>query len=117
MCPFFPQKKDVKPNSYIVRANIWNRSYPAGGNYWSGYTSGDLHSGPYQNETGSDGIANLPYIMGGGPNVDRYPLVTPYISIDLNGDGIVNIHDLFIDGRFDVISLLFRSIMTMPLFN
>jgi len=51
-----------------------------GGNYWSDYTGLDLYSGPNQNETGSDGIGDTPYII---PNYwgddtgdqDNYPLV------------------------------------------
>jgi parallel beta-helix repeat protein len=60
--------------------NYWNNGYPSGGNYWSDYTGVDLLSGPYQNETGSDGIGDTPYIIDGN-NQDNYPLVHPYGSI------------------------------------
>ncbi|UCE16098.1 MAG: right-handed parallel beta-helix repeat-containing protein [Candidatus Bathyarchaeota archaeon] len=53
-------------------ANFWDDGYPSGGNYWSDYTGSDLHSGPYQNETGSDGIGDLPYVIDGN-NEDMYP--------------------------------------------
>jgi len=55
-------------------ANVWDSGYPSGGNYWNDYADADLHSGPYQNETGSDGIRDNPYDIDEN-NVDRYPLV------------------------------------------
>jgi len=54
--------------------NYWDDGYPSGGNYWSDYTSIDLYNGPHQNETGSDGIGDTPYIID-EYNQDRYPLV------------------------------------------
>jgi parallel beta-helix repeat protein len=58
--------------------NIWDQGYPAGGNYWSDYTEADLNRGPYQNETGVDGIGDTPYIIDQS-NVDHYPLTAPLI--------------------------------------
>jgi parallel beta-helix repeat protein len=50
--------------------NFWNTSYPSGGNYWSPQYSGtDIYSGVHQNETGSDGIGDTPYVQ------DYYPLI------------------------------------------
>jgi len=57
--------------------NTWDDGYPSGGNYWSDYTDVDLYSGPYQNETGSDGIWDHPYVIDAN-NTDRYPLVNPW---------------------------------------
>jgi len=59
--------------------NAWDYGYPSGGNYWSDYTGTDLFSGPYQNETGSDGIGDSPYVID-SDNKDRYPLMSPYLS-------------------------------------
>jgi hypothetical protein len=56
--------------------SFWNDSYPSGGNYWSAYGSVDTYSGFFQNETGSDGIADSQYIMDGN-NRDYYPLMGP----------------------------------------
>jgi parallel beta-helix repeat protein len=65
-------------NSIQVRTslsmNVWNYGYPSGGNYWSNYTGIDLHSGPYQNVTGSDGIGDTPYAIDSN-NTDHYPLM------------------------------------------
>ncbi len=58
-------------------SNIWDNGYPAGGNYWSNHISTDICSGPSQNEDGSDGILDEPYVIDGS-NVDNYPLATPY---------------------------------------
>lgn len=62
---------------YKVSGNIWDDGYPSGGNYWSKYNGTDLRSGPYQNETGSDGIGDTPYAINIF-DVDKYPLVHPY---------------------------------------
>ena len=71
-------------NSEQVRSdestNVWDDGYPSGGNYWSDYNGTDLYSGPYQNETGCDGIGDTPYIIN-GTNQDNYPLIHPYGSI------------------------------------
>ena len=61
--------------------NVWDDGYPSGGNYWSNYTDVDQYSGPYQNETGSDGIGDAPYVID-AENKDRYPLINPYILSD-----------------------------------
>jgi parallel beta-helix repeat protein len=60
--------------------DVWDDGYPSGGNYWSDYNGTDLYRGPYQNETGSDGTGDTPYIID-ADNRDRYPLMTPYIGI------------------------------------
>jgi len=57
--------------------NTWDDGYPSGGNYWSDYSDVDLYSGPYQNETGSDGIWDHPYVIDEN-NQDRYPFVNPW---------------------------------------
>jgi parallel beta-helix repeat protein len=58
-------------------ANSWDDGYPSGGNYWSGFSNVDVKSGPYQNDTGSDGIVDTPHVMDAN-NTDRYPLVHPW---------------------------------------
>ena len=59
---------------------VWDSGYPSGGNYWSDYTDLDQYSGPYQNETGSDGIWDNPYFIDEN-NRDNYPLIHLYGSI------------------------------------
>jgi len=56
---------------------VWDDGYPSGGNYWGDYNGTDLYSGSCQNETGSDGIGDIPYIIDGS-NRDDYPLMKPY---------------------------------------
>lgn len=87
-------------NTYHVETwgsfnDVWDVGYPSGGNYWSGYKGEDLYSGPYQNQTGSDGIGDTPYVINEN-NVDRYPLIFPpkILATDLNGDGKVDILDV-----------------------
>jgi parallel beta-helix repeat protein len=67
----------VQVHISVSRYSIWDDGYPSGGNYWSDYTDVDLYSGPYQNETGSDGIWDHPYVIDAN-NKDRYPLVNPW---------------------------------------
>jgi parallel beta-helix repeat protein len=56
---------------------MWDDGYPSGGNYWSDYTGADSYSGPYQNETGNDGIGDTPYVIDAN-NMDNYPLMKPW---------------------------------------
>jgi len=65
------------PFIYKVSGNVWDDGYPSGGNYWSWYNGTDLFSGTCQDETGSDGIGDTPYIIGVS-DADRYPLMHPW---------------------------------------
>lgn len=56
---------------------IWDDGYPNGGNYWSDYNAIDEYSGPDQNEPGSDGIADQPWVIDSNKH-DRYPLAAPF---------------------------------------
>ena len=67
------QQVHILPSGYF---NIWDNGYPSGGNYWSDYNGIDFYSGPYQNETGSDGIGDIPYVIGEN-NQDNYPFMEP----------------------------------------
>jgi parallel beta-helix repeat protein len=82
---------------YIDSQNSLDNGYPSGGNYWSDYAGVDVYSGPYQNETGSDGLGDAPYVIDAN-NTDNYPLMKPYslphaIAGDINDDRIVDIYD------------------------
>ncbi len=57
--------------------NFWDDDYPSGGNYWSDYIDVDQYSGSYQNETGSDGIWDHPYIIDEN-NQDNYPIAPEF---------------------------------------
>jgi parallel beta-helix repeat protein len=56
--------------------NIWDDGV-SGGNYWSDYTGVDEKSGPNQDQPGSDGIGDTPYIIDYN-NRDDYPLMEPW---------------------------------------
>jgi hypothetical protein len=58
--------------------NFWDFGYPAGGNYWSDYAGLDVKNGSNQDQLGSDGIGDTPYIIYEN-NKDNYPLM-PYGS-------------------------------------
>jgi len=84
--------------------NTWDNGYPSGGNYWSDYADRDLYDGPYQNETGYDGIWDHPYVID-GDNQDNYPLVTNFwywsnpLLGDLNFDRKVDMQDIYMVAR------------------
>jgi len=65
-----------RATGFGVPANIWNATYPTGGNYWSDYTYDDAKSGVYQNETGSDGVGDEPCELYLGAS-DHYPIMGP----------------------------------------
>ena len=62
--------------------NVWDNGYPSGGNYWSDYDGTDLYSGPYQNQSASDGICDTPYVIDAN-NMDNYPLMNPWSPPDI----------------------------------
>ncbi|KPV64194.1 MAG: Periplasmic copper-binding protein (NosD) [Candidatus Bathyarchaeota archaeon BA2] len=73
--------------------NTWDDGYPSGGNYWSDYTGVDYYSGPNQDQPGSDGIGDTPYIID-EYNIDHYPLMKPwkpwsYVFTDSYGRGTI----------------------------
>jgi parallel beta-helix repeat protein len=93
--------------------NVWDDGYPSGGNYWSGFNPIDMYHGLYQNETGSDGIGDNPYVINAN-NTDRYSLVFPYGYVptpDLNGDGVIDVLD------FGKVALAFGSVPGLHIWN
>jgi parallel beta-helix repeat protein len=57
-------------------SNAWDNGYPKGGNYWSNHHGRDIYKGSHQNITGSDGIADNPYVIDAN-NIDRFPYMDP----------------------------------------
>jgi parallel beta-helix repeat protein len=56
--------------------NLWNDSYPSGGNYWSDYIGLDNMKGPLQDIPGSDGIGDTNHTID-PDSLDHYPLILP----------------------------------------
>jgi len=54
--------------------NQWYAAYPEGGNFWGDYLGSDEMSGPGQNISGSDGFADLPYVINERAR-DVYPIM------------------------------------------
>jgi len=58
--------------------NQWDDGYPVGGNYWADYAGTDQFSGPLQDQPGSDGLGDTPYVLSIYSDAeDRYPLMQP----------------------------------------
>jgi parallel beta-helix repeat protein len=73
-------------------SNTWDDGYPSGGNYWSNYDGIDLNSGPYQNETGNDGIGDEPYLgILDENNQDNYPLMGMFSNFNTSLGYYVNV--------------------------
>ncbi len=58
----------------------WDNGYPSGGNFWSDYNGTDNKSGPNQDQPGSDGIGDTPYVID-GDSQDRYPLMNSSVMV------------------------------------
>jgi parallel beta-helix repeat protein len=69
-------------NAYDDGTNVWDDGYTSGGNYWDDYQGIDQMHGLLQNQIGSDGIGDTPYMIPSGINKDRYPLMEPYTGSD-----------------------------------
>ena len=80
---FVDNTEQVKVWVWEESVNIWDNGYPSGGNYWSDYKDVDEKSGPYQNETGSDGIWDHPHMICEN-NVDHYPFVKPFTKFKVS---------------------------------
>jgi len=73
---------------YSSNTHIWDDGYPSGGNYWSDYTGVDLKNGSKQDQLGSDGIGDTPYIID-ADNRDRYPLIDQFVMPTEETDVVV----------------------------
>jgi parallel beta-helix repeat protein len=58
--------------------NTWSDGYYSGGNYWSDHNGTDVCWGPNQNNTGTDGVADMSYMISENPgDEDMYPFMLP----------------------------------------
>ena len=75
---FINNKYSVFGSEDATSVTQWDNGYPSGGNHWSNYDGVDIYSGVYQNETGSDGIGDTPYVFVVENETlftDKYPLM------------------------------------------
>jgi parallel beta-helix repeat protein len=74
---------NTRPATCDETENRWDGGYPIGGNFWGAEDLMDERSGPDQDRSGSDGIADTPILV---PlvNIDRYPLIAP---LEADGTG------------------------------
>jgi len=66
---------------FPVSINMWDNNYTSGGNYWHTYNGTDFYTGPFKNETGSDGIGDKSFSVYEN-NTDNYPLTGSYSSFN-----------------------------------
>ena len=89
--------------------NVWDDSYPSGGNYWSDYADVDLSNGPDQNETGSDGIGDTAYVIDAN-NRDNYPLMGMFYDFSVTSEYNVQTicNSTISDFQFNGTSIIFN---------
>jgi parallel beta-helix repeat protein len=89
-------------------SDTFDKGYPSCGNFWASHNLTDVMKGKYQNESGSDHIADNVYHVTSNNTleVDHYPLNITYLSYgdsvlvkylnlsDVNDDGVVNMRDI-----------------------
>jgi hypothetical protein len=80
-----PYAPNAKPSN-----NSWDDGYPSGGNYWSDDNNTDLHSRSHQNQTGSDGIGDIGYVIDEN-NTDHYPLMGMFSSFNTSSGYVVDV--------------------------
>jgi parallel beta-helix repeat protein len=75
---FIENKEQVRAY-FGTEENTFDAGYPSGGNFWSDHTGIDVRKGSGQDDPGSDGICDTPYVID-DLNQDRYPLVNLFGS-------------------------------------
>ena len=82
----FSSNTTIHHNNFIMNlkqaidntaVNRWDDGYPSGGNYWSDYAGTDQFSGLNQDQPGSDGFGDTPYVID-ADSQDAYPLMVPH---------------------------------------
>jgi parallel beta-helix repeat protein len=78
---------NAKPSEILEGNNIWDNGVE--GNYWSDYAGADVYKGPFQNETGSDGIGDEPFQINekDANDYDNYPLMGLFSDFPLSSEG------------------------------
>jgi len=86
---FFSDVNEVYHNNFVdntqqamdnTGTNYYDDGYPSGGNFWSDSKGVDEFSGPNQDQPGSDGIGDTPYLMTLGRR-DYYPLMSALVNV------------------------------------
>jgi len=89
--------------------NSWDDAYPSGGNYWSDYVGVDAKSGPNQNQPGSDGIGDTPYVIDNN-NIDHYPLMKPWTEPDITVTDLAYAKTVIGQGYIGFVNVTFENL-------
>jgi parallel beta-helix repeat protein len=73
---FYYNQMQLEYISNEEQNNLFNASYPEGGNYWSDLKGRDEYKGLRQDQAGTDGIADKQFEITSDV-IDRYPLMEP----------------------------------------
>jgi parallel beta-helix repeat protein len=101
------------------KLNLWNDTYPSGGNFWSDYDGIDLKSTSLQNVPPPDSIGDTPYMID-SDSKDNYPLMLPYGNYTFlrKGWNLISIPFIQSDTEVDqVLSSLIDSYDSIQWFN
>jgi parallel beta-helix repeat protein len=103
---FIGNTKHVGASSENI--NFWDNGFE--GNCWSNYTGADIYSGQHQNETGSDGIGDIPHVID-LRNRDNYPLIGAFTSFNATKEHEVQIvsNSTLSDFRFNGTAINFKA--------
>jgi parallel beta-helix repeat protein len=88
--------------------NVWDNGYPSGGNYWSDQLGNDSWSGPCQNETGRDGIGDVPYTIIAN-NTDSYPLMQAWTPPEIEVTNLTTSKTVFGRGYAGTVTVTFEN--------
>ncbi len=110
---FMSNNQQIQSNN---STNIWDNGYPSGGNYWNDYRGTDFFSGPFQNETGADGIGDTSYVLDPN-NTDHYPIANLWTPPDIAATNVATTKTVIGQGFTETVNVTFENPEKIETFN